>query len=134
MSTGSIEAGKKKVKPEAKPERVGIPGYNGRGTIYPGSPGGNKPGSGVPKSEVRQRAREIGYAALESLAADIEALSPADRARLGELGMKYGMGEAAAEAVADAEVVSRIFQYLKEERGIDPGELADYEAWAKDRF
>lgn len=83
---------------------------------------------------MRQRAREIGYAALESLAADIEALSPADRARLGELGMKYGMGEAAAEAVADAEVVSRIFQYLKEERGIDPGELADYEAWAKDRF
>ena len=126
MSTTSIEPGAE----GNTRKNISKSGY---AVLNVGNPG-NKGGTGVPKSEVRQRAREIGYAALESLAADIEALSPADRARLGELGMKYGMGEAAAEAVADAEVVSRIFQYLKEERGIDPGELRDYEAWAKDRF
>lgn len=129
------------VESEAKGKRgdkggpVLVPQKHG-GALLSGGQKGQTPGTGRPKSEVRQAAREIGYAALQALAVKQAEgkLSDSDVARLGELGMKYGMGEAAPEAVADAEVVARIFRYLKEERGIDPGELRDYEAWERDRY
>lgn len=69
-----------------------------------------------------------------------EALANNPNASLGELSRvaevagKFGMGDAQPEAVSNAEVVSRVLQYLKEEKGIDAGELADYEAWERDRF
>ena len=135
-----VEA-KKPKKSEKKSGLVGIPGPTG-GTIYPGSNKGNTPGTGRPRSAVREIYRGNSELAAERIRGLLESdtTSPSDIIRAAEVSGKYGLGEAATETLADDQLVSLCLDWCHDymQRAgmqVEPQSMAaDFESYRKDRL
>ena len=123
---------------DGKPALVAQPHGGALRTGYPG----NTPGTGRPRSAVREIYRGNSEIAAERIRELLQAkdTSSSDIIRAAEVSGKYGLGEAAVETLADDQLVSLCLDWCydfmrRAGMQVEPSEMAkDFEAYRKDRL